>query len=94
MGFVKEEAALRALGEEVGLEFVDLAETEVDLSLLKKFPAKFIHRETLFPIRAEQRHAGRRHQRPVQSLSAGRTQRGHRADDRAGAGRAAPRSPS
>ncbi len=50
MGFITEEAALRALGEEVGLEFVDLAETEVDLSLLADFPAKFIHRESLFPI--------------------------------------------
>jgi general secretion pathway protein E/type IV pilus assembly protein PilB len=51
MGFLSEEDALRALGEEVHLEFIDLAETEVDLTLLKKFPAKFIHRETLFPVR-------------------------------------------
>ncbi|MBU0718251.1 MAG: GspE/PulE family protein, partial [Planctomycetes bacterium] len=51
MGFLSEEDALRALGEEVHLEFVDLAETEVDLTLLKRFPAKFIHRETLFPVR-------------------------------------------
>ncbi len=50
LGFVTEEAALKALGEEVGLDFVDLAETEVDLSLLKDFPQKFIHREALFPI--------------------------------------------
>ncbi|NQU20047.1 MAG: Flp pilus assembly complex ATPase component TadA, partial [Candidatus Nealsonbacteria bacterium] len=53
LGFVTEDAALRALGEEVGLEFVDLAEVEVDLSLLKKFPQKFIHREALFPIRQD-----------------------------------------
>ena len=51
LGYITEEAALSALGEEVGLEFVDLSETEVDLSLLAGFPAKFIHRETLFPIR-------------------------------------------
>ncbi len=51
LGFLTEEAALRALGEEVGLEFVDLAETEIDLSLLQDFPSKFIHREALFPIR-------------------------------------------
>ena len=50
-GFVKEEEALRALAEEVGLEFIDLAETEVDLSLLKSFPNKLIHRQSLFPIR-------------------------------------------
>src|SRR3972149_4777799 len=51
LGFLSEEAALRALGEEVGIEFIDLAETEIDLSLLKKFPLRFIHRENLFPIR-------------------------------------------
>jgi len=51
LGFISEDVALRALGEEVGLEFVDLGEAEVDLSLLSKFPQKFIHRETLFPIR-------------------------------------------
>jgi type II secretion system protein E len=51
LGFLTEEAALRALGEEVGLDYVDLAETEVDLSLLQTFPPKFIYRESLFPIR-------------------------------------------
>ena len=51
LGFITEEAALRALGEEVGLEFIDLAETEVDLGLLRTFPQRFIHRETLFPVR-------------------------------------------
>ncbi len=51
LGFLNEEAALRALGEEVGLEFVDLVDAEIDLSLLQDFPSKFIHREALFPIR-------------------------------------------
>jgi type II secretion system protein E len=51
LGFVSEEAALRALGEEVGLDFIDLVETEMDLSLLHDFPSRFIHREALFPIR-------------------------------------------
>ncbi|MCA9227080.1 MAG: type II/IV secretion system protein, partial [Planctomycetales bacterium] len=50
LGFVDEEAALRALGEEVGLDYVDLRETDVDLSLLGSFPQKLIHRQTLFPI--------------------------------------------
>ena len=50
LGFISEEVALRALGEEVGLEYVDLAEAEIDLSLLRTFPQKFIHRESLFPI--------------------------------------------
>ncbi len=55
LGFVSEEAALRALGEEVGLEYVDLGEIDIDLSLLQDFPQRFIHREALFPI---QQHNG------------------------------------
>ena len=51
LGFLSEEQVLRALGEEVGLEFIDLAEADVDLSLLSEFPLRFIHREALFPIR-------------------------------------------
>ena len=53
MGYVKEEAALRALGEEVGLEYVDLRDLDVDLSLLRGFPHKLIHRQSLFPIRRD-----------------------------------------
>ena len=53
LGFLTEEAALRALGEEVGLDFIDLADADVDLSLLEKFPPKFIYRESLFPIRQQ-----------------------------------------
>ncbi len=55
MGLVSEEAVLRAVGEEVGLDFIDLAEAEVDLSLLSSFPPKLIHRQSLFPIK---RHNG------------------------------------
>jgi general secretion pathway protein E/type IV pilus assembly protein PilB len=50
MGFVSEEDALKALGAEVGLDFVDLREAEVDLSLLRTFPQKLIYRQSLFPI--------------------------------------------
>ncbi len=53
MGFVGEESALRAVGEEVGLDYVDLRDVEVDLSLLRGFPHKLIHRQTLFPIRRD-----------------------------------------
>src|SRR5437762_513789 len=51
LGFLREETALRALASEVGLEFVDLVDAEIDLSLLKDFPSRFVHRESLFPIR-------------------------------------------
>ncbi len=53
LGYVKEEAALRALGEEVGLDYVDLRDIDVDLSLLQGFPHKLIHRQSLFPIRRD-----------------------------------------
>jgi general secretion pathway protein E/type IV pilus assembly protein PilB len=51
LGYVSEEAALRALAEEVGLEYVDLSTIDVDLSLLRDFPHKLIHRQSLFPVR-------------------------------------------
>ncbi|MDA7950744.1 MAG: Flp pilus assembly complex ATPase component TadA [Pirellulaceae bacterium] len=53
LGFLPEEDVLRALGEELGVDFIDLADAELDLSLLKSFPHKLIHRETLFPIALE-----------------------------------------
>ena len=53
LGFVTENDALRALGDEVGIEFVDLTEIDVDLSLLSSFPPKLIHRQSLFPIRRD-----------------------------------------
>ncbi len=50
LGFITEETALKALGEEVGVPYVDLGDTLIDLSLLKRFPAKLIHRESIFPV--------------------------------------------
>jgi general secretion pathway protein E len=50
MGLVSEEEALKALGDEVGIPFVDLEQQEVDVSLLAGFPPKLIHRHSLFPI--------------------------------------------
>jgi len=55
LGFVKEEAALQALADAVGVDFVDLADAKVDLSLLPTFPQRFIHRQSLFPV---SRHNG------------------------------------
>jgi general secretion pathway protein E/type IV pilus assembly protein PilB len=51
LGLVKEEDALRAIGLEVGLDYIDLADAEVDLSLLKSFPQRLIYRQSLFPIK-------------------------------------------
>lgn len=49
-GIVTEEEALRALGDEVGIPYVDLEQEKIDLSLLRGFPQKLIHRHSLFPI--------------------------------------------
>ncbi|MEX0643318.1 MAG: ATPase, T2SS/T4P/T4SS family [Pirellulales bacterium] len=49
-GLVTEEAVLRALGEEVGIPFVDLEQHKIDLTLLNGFPLKLIHRHALFPL--------------------------------------------
>jgi general secretion pathway protein E/type IV pilus assembly protein PilB len=54
LGFDGEEDALRAVGEAMGLELIDLSETDVDLSLLEEFPIKLIHRHGVFPIRLEE----------------------------------------
>jgi len=54
-GLVTEEQALRAIGEEVGLDFIQLDETTIDDSLLATFPAKLLHRQALFPV---SRHNG------------------------------------
>ncbi len=53
LGFITEEEALRALAEAFGLEYVDLSEMDgkIDLSLLQTFPARFLYREALFPLR-------------------------------------------
>lgn len=53
LGFVSEEEALRALGEELGLEYIDLTDVDIDGKVVQKFPVKFIYRESLFPIREE-----------------------------------------
>ena len=53
LGLLTEEEALRALGEELGIEFVDLSEVKIDPSILRNFPVKFIYRESLFPIKDE-----------------------------------------
>ncbi len=50
LGIVGEAEALRALGAETGVDFIDLEAANVDLSLLQPFPPKLIHRHGLFPI--------------------------------------------
>lgn len=47
---IDSDAALKVAAQELGVDFVDLRSTEVDLSLLDDFPQKLIYREVLFPV--------------------------------------------
>lgn len=49
-GAVTHEAALEAMADEVGVDFLDLRTASVDLSLLESFPQKIIYRQILFPV--------------------------------------------
>ena len=51
--YVDRLAAYKAMADEFGVEFVDLANTDVDLSLLDNFPQKIIYRQIIFPIHRE-----------------------------------------
>lgn len=53
MGYVREDDALKVVGLEIGLDYVELGSEEIDLSLLDKFPQKLIYRQSLFPVRVE-----------------------------------------
>ena len=46
-------AAYQAMADEFGVDFIDLANTQVDLSLLDSFPQKIIYRQIIFPVRRE-----------------------------------------
>jgi general secretion pathway protein E/type IV pilus assembly protein PilB len=50
-GAVDHNAAFTAIADEAGVDYIDLTSTEVDLSLLGKFPQKIIYRHLLFPVR-------------------------------------------
>jgi len=52
--YTSKEAALQAVAESLGCEFVDLTNVEIDLTLLKDFPVKLIHRYGILPIRREE----------------------------------------
>lgn len=50
MGFVSEHLALSALGDELGLAYVDLREMTVEKELLAEFPTALIFRHALLPL--------------------------------------------
>ena len=51
LGFPTEELAVQSVAATLGLDFVDLSTVEPDLSLLRGFPVKLIHRYGVFPLR-------------------------------------------
>ncbi len=53
LGYVREDDALRVVGAEIGLDYLELSKEEIDLSLLDSFPQKLIYRQSLFPLRRE-----------------------------------------
>ncbi|MDR1494104.1 MAG: Flp pilus assembly complex ATPase component TadA [Planctomycetaceae bacterium] len=52
-GIISEEKTLIALGDEFGIEYIDLSQVEINPEILKNFPTRFIHRERLFPIESD-----------------------------------------
>ncbi|MGC1274712.1 MAG: ATPase, T2SS/T4P/T4SS family, partial [Planctomycetaceae bacterium] len=50
MGFVPENAALSAIGDELGLAYVDLREFAIEKELLGEFPTALIFRHALLPL--------------------------------------------
>ncbi len=48
--FASDEDAMRAIGESLGMDFVDLTTAEVDFSLLQHFPIRYVHRYGVFPL--------------------------------------------
>ena len=52
-GAVDKMTALESIAKGTGVEFLDLNEAEIDLSLLKDFPQKIIYRQILFPVRKD-----------------------------------------
>ena len=53
-GYASEEQVLRAVADEIGVDYVDLTTTDVDTSTLNDgFPQKLIYRESIFPLRRQ-----------------------------------------
>lgn len=50
MGFVSEHVALSALGDELGLAYVDLRDLSIEKELLAEFPTALIFRHSILPL--------------------------------------------
>lgn len=53
MGLLTEEQTLRAFADELGMQYVELKDFEIDPELLNLFPTSTIYRHSLLPLRRE-----------------------------------------
>ncbi len=56
IGAVTEDAILRTLSDELGMQYVDLKEIQIDTELLSKFPTSSIFRHSLLPLYRQNGH--------------------------------------
>ena len=56
MGLVSEDAVLKTLSAEFGLDYIDLKEVTVDVELLNLFPTSAIYRHSLLPLYRQNGH--------------------------------------
>lgn len=56
MGLTSEDAILKTLSHEFGMEYVDLKEVEIDTELLSQFPTSAIYRHSLLPLYRQNGH--------------------------------------
>ena len=50
LGYLEQAVALQAIGDSIGVGYVDLRTADIDLALLEDFPTRLIYREQVFPI--------------------------------------------
>jgi general secretion pathway protein E/type IV pilus assembly protein PilB len=53
LGYASEAAVLKAVGQALGMDFLDLGTAKIDRKELANFPIKFIHRYGVFPVGRE-----------------------------------------
>ena len=56
MGFVAEEAVLKVIAEELGMDFIDLKDFSVNTDLLAEFPTTAVFRHSLLPLEKRNGH--------------------------------------
>ena len=56
LGVITEDAILRKLSDEFGMQYIDLKDIEIDVELLSKFPTSSIYRHSLLPLYRENGH--------------------------------------